>query len=413
MMESESAWGVVFEQYITAGLAYSLQQVGTGDSLPEEVRAQACHLLSFALRAPQSWPATRELLLALDPPMQRAGYREQWLGYLQGGLACAEGIGDQSAAARLHQATGELLRHLGQYGSAETHFAQALAQAEAMGYTLQAAAVKVDLGNLALLREQWEAALRWCQEALDAAPAPHRVGARALFVMAGVHAARLEDAAADSLYRQSEAVWQVLGNRRWVALCRQNQARLAARRGDHESARSLYQAAYATFESLDIPYNQAIVKMNWGIVEYTDGNLGAALALYQEAETIFRRLNDRRHLAMTCNNIGLLYRDKRQWQEAEAYYVESIQLWRQLGATLARISVEIALGNVWLERGNPEQALPYFQQLLSELRQTERNAEHRRLYTELQDYTAQAVAQCGLDERGSSSNPAGRSSAVT
>jgi tetratricopeptide (TPR) repeat protein len=383
----------IFEQYIAAGLAWCWQQVQAGgDHLPEEARNQACHLLSLALRLPQCWPAARDLLLALDPLMQRAGYREPWLVYLQTGLACAERAGDWPAAAQLRLAGGELLRHLGQYDTASLYFEQALAAAQTAGDPLQVAAAKVGLGNLALLREEWENALRWCREVLDAVPAPHRVRARALFVAAGVQAARHESAEADSLYRQSEAVWDTLGNRRWVALCRQNQARLAAQRGDATAARSLYGAAHATFASLDIPYSLAVVKMNWGIVEHTTGNQPAALTLYQEAETIFRLLKDSRYLAMICNNIGLLYRQDRQWQPAEAYYVESIHLWRQLGVTLARISVQIDLGKVWLDSGDPARALTCFRQLAAELRQTERDAEHRRLYAELQEYTTQALA---------------------
>lgn len=412
-MVNDSTASALFEQYIAAGLAYSLLEVqANGDHLPEHVRIQACHLLSFALRVPPCWPAARSLLLALDPPMQSAGYREPWLGYLLKGLACAEQAGDWPSAAQLHLAAGELQRHLGHYGVAEAHFHAALALSQAAGDLLPAAAAQVGLANLALLREEWDVALGLCQDVLGHVSAAHAVRARALFVAAGVHASCHQDDEAERLYRQAEAVWETVDSPRWVALCRQNQARMAARRGEHGAARSLYRGAHAIFNSLGVPHSLAVVQMNWGIVEYMDGDLPAALALYQEAEAIFRRLQDRRYLAMICNNIGLLYRHAIQWQAAEAYYAESIHLWRELGATLARISVEIDLGKLWLDCGEAQQALRCFRQLLAELHQTERDAEHRRLYAELQDYTAQALAQGGLDERPHSPNPRERSPAV-
>jgi tetratricopeptide (TPR) repeat protein len=95
---------------------------------------------------------------------------------------------------------------------------------------------------------------------------------------------------------------------------------------------------------------------------------------------------------MVCNNIALAYRSGGQWQEAEVYYAESIELWRVLGAVLARLSVELGLGKLWLDRGEPQEALAIFQQVSAALRSTPRSAEHRRLYAELKEYSAAALA---------------------
>lgn len=391
--QDQTPYGALFARYLEAGLQHSLEMVAADPhKVSEEMREQAWHLLSFALRSPTAWPATASLLLALSPKMLQAGYREQWLAYLEQGLACSRAAEDAQTAAALQLEIGELLRHLGQLPAAEACFQEALATFSAAGDTVQAAAAKVCLANLAKLREDWPLALTLCQEVIEQAPGIHYVGARALFVAADAHAAQQEDAQARDLYRASMSQWEALDERRWQALCGQNLAWLAARQGDAQSARSCYRTALDHFAALNARHGQAIVNLDWGITEYLEGNYAEALIHYQAAEITFRQLSDVRCLAMVCNNIGLLYLDRGEWWEAEPYYRESIRLWRELGAVLARISVEIGLARLWARRGDHRQALDGYNRLQAELARTERTPEHRRLYAEICDYRSQTLS---------------------
>jgi tetratricopeptide (TPR) repeat protein len=388
-----TTYGALFARYLAEGLRHSLARVQEDPhKTPDEVRVQAWHLLSFALRVPGAWSITADLLLALSPKMLQAGYREQWLAYLEEGLVYSRAAGDVSTAAALQLEIGELLRHLGRLDAAEACFREAQAVFLAAADALQAAVAQVCLANLAFLREQWAEALSLCEEVLAAVPQTHYVRARALFVAAHVRTSLLEYQAADDLYGSAQRAWEILRQRQWAVLCRQNRAWLAAQRNELELARRLYAEALADFRALNVLHSQGVVYLDWGVTEYCAGNFTAALDLYLKAEKIFRDLDDVRCLAMTCNNIGLLYRDQKQWELAEPHYIESVRLWRLLGATLARISVEIGWARLVWERGNTECALETYARLLEELSHTERNAEHRRLYAELRKYREQAFA---------------------
>ncbi len=398
-MVEEPSYYSLFEQYIAAGMEHSLQSVEADRyRVPEEVRVQAWHLLSFALRTPRAWPVTANLLLALSPKMQQAGFREQWLAYLEQGLLCSYAAGDHQSTAALQVEIGELLRHLGRLAEAKDYFGQALHTFESAGNLLQSAAAKVCLANLAILQEEWSLALEMCNEVLETVLEPHFVRARALFVAADASTYFHEDTEAEQLYSQSQTMWEVLGEPRWAALSLQNRAWLAGKRGDFALARSFYSQVLATFIELEALHGQAIVQMDLGIIEYFDNNFQAALILYQEAERIFRRLNDVRYLAMVCSNIALVFRSSQRWDEAETYYAESVRLLRELGGVLARINTDIGRGKLWLDRGNATKALAHFEQLLVELQQTESNAEHQRLYQEICEYRQQAVAKLALQD---------------
>ena len=99
-----------FINYIIAGVKESLARVEAAEyAVPEIDRQQAWHLLSFALKVEEAWPVTRELLLALAPKMELAGFREEWIPYLEQGLSVCESLGNQTTQSIV----AELSLHLG------------------------------------------------------------------------------------------------------------------------------------------------------------------------------------------------------------------------------------------------------------------------------------------------------------
>jgi tetratricopeptide (TPR) repeat protein len=392
--QDPAAYGALFARYLEAGLQRSLAQVAEDPhKVADAVRSQAWHLLSFALRSPAAWPLAADLLLALSPKMVQAGYREQWLAYLEQGLACSREAGDTQIAAALQLEIGEVLRHLGRLAPAEACFQDALATFTAAGDTVQAAAAQVCLANLLVLQEKWTQALALCDQALAAVPEVHPVRARALFVAADACTYLHNNSQAERLFEQSQSLWLQLKETRWAALSLQNMAWLASKRGDIVSARALSHRALDAFVSVNALHSQAVALMDLGIIEYVAGNYAIALVKLQRSEQIFQQLYDIRYLAMVYSNIGLTYRAVHQWNAAEEYYARSVRLLCELGGTLARINIDIARGKLWLERGEASKAITHFQQLLIELRSTERNAEHDRLYQELCEYRALATRQ--------------------
>ena len=255
----------LFEQYVAAGVVQSLDTVRRDrQRVSEEVRVQAWHLLSFALRTPRAWPVTATLLLELSPKMQQAGYREQWLAYLEAGLVYSSNAGDALRTAALELEVGELQRHLGRLDAAQTCFDAARHTFAAAGDIVQTGAAKVCLANLAYLRERWPLALDLCGEVLAAILDLHFVRARALFVAANTHNSLHEEEEAERLFIESQAAWEELGEPQWAALCLQNRAWLASRRGENHLARTLCAEALATFVDLGALHSQAVVHQDLG-----------------------------------------------------------------------------------------------------------------------------------------------------
>ena len=323
----------LFEQYVAAGVVQSLDTVRRDrQRVSEEVRVQAWHLLSFALRTPRAWPVTATLLLELSPKMQQAGYREQWLAYLEAGLVYSSNAGDALRTAALELEVGELQRHLGRLDAAQTCFDAARHTFAAAGDIVQTGAAKVCLANLAYLRERWPLALDLCGEVLAAILDLHFVRARALFVAANTHNSLHEEEEAERLFIESQAAWEELGEPQWAALCLQNRAWLASRRGEnHLARRSAPRRSPPLWTLVRSTARPSYIRI-WGIIDYLDGDMQAALLHYQEAEKIFRRLGDVLYVAMMCNNMGLVYRAEQKWDEAEACYAESVRIYRELGA---------------------------------------------------------------------------------
>src|SRR5688500_9925781 len=77
----------LFRAYVLRGLQHVLACVrATADLLADDVREEALHTLSFALRLDDAWPLVRDLLLAMAPKLEQVGYRDDWILYLVKGV---------------------------------------------------------------------------------------------------------------------------------------------------------------------------------------------------------------------------------------------------------------------------------------------------------------------------------------
>jgi tetratricopeptide (TPR) repeat protein len=329
-IQTEDRYATIFENYIGSGLVVSLARVHAAQTgVMEADRQQAWHLLSYALQAPATWPGARDLLLALAPKMQMAGFRHDWLAYLEQGLVAGRAAGDSQAEAALNLEIGELRRHLGQYAEAEVHFTAALGLAQQSGDRAGEAAALVclaNLANLAYLTQRLDEAMRLADATLALVVPEDVVGGRAFFVKGLVHDSRRHFEEAETSFRQSQAIWALANDKRWVALCQQNLAHLAQERMQFDEALEAYGQAALLLDEIGDQQSIAIVAMNQGIVHFLSAEYGNALALYRRTEAIHRQYYDLRGLAMVCNNIALVLRETRDWPNAESYYQQSVEL---------------------------------------------------------------------------------------
>ena len=84
----------MFYRYIMRSAEYILACVQQETSrLSIDEQELGMHTLNFTLKLPEAWPVTRNLLLAMAPKMEQAGYRDEWMVYLESGIEQSQKVG--------------------------------------------------------------------------------------------------------------------------------------------------------------------------------------------------------------------------------------------------------------------------------------------------------------------------------
>ena len=97
-----NGYSMVFREYVRRSVRRALAEARAAEGgLPAEQREQALQTLTFALDATDGWPEARDLLVALAPKLDRAGWREEVVPYLLRGIAVSESTGDDLGLAEL------------------------------------------------------------------------------------------------------------------------------------------------------------------------------------------------------------------------------------------------------------------------------------------------------------------------
>jgi len=101
----------LFQQYVVRSVALAHATITAGaPHFLAEARERALHTLRFALTLDAAWPGARDLLLLLAPKMEMSGHRDDWISYLERGVAFSQEQDDHRAEAELRLYVGELLR---------------------------------------------------------------------------------------------------------------------------------------------------------------------------------------------------------------------------------------------------------------------------------------------------------------
>lgn len=358
----------LFTNYISAGVQASLDRVRAAEyTVPEADRQQAWHILSFALDAPTAWQVTRELLLALAPKMEQAGFREEWIPYLEKGLHCAQNIGDRQAAAECELQIGLLHRLLNRFDEASRwtiasveHFA---AQEDSNG---QARALN-ELAWLEHLQHHYQAASQHIEQALDllAEGDPERAMSYRVKGMVTFHQGNLQEAA--TYHRQAFELFEQQKELRRVAWSLQNLAIALHWQNKFEVAFECYRKAAAILTEINDISNWGIVQMNFGGAYYYFGNAAEAVKHLVNAETIANQLHDKLQLARVHTHLGLAHLALNDYSKSEKAFILSINEYNALGDHGWRLNAMDGLAMTYLASKQYTQAMTVLQQALAAL----------------------------------------------
>ncbi|MEZ4861699.1 MAG: tetratricopeptide repeat protein [Caldilineaceae bacterium] len=364
----------LFHDYVVASTTYLVGKVQTTPSLlAAGDRRQALHTLSYALRLPPAWPAARTLLLDMAPKMERAGYRMEWLPYLQQGVQQCRQQEDTVTEAELALQIGYTLFLQGNYAEAHTWFAQSFHCFQQVHHPIGQGTALNRMAMVAQRQRDFPAAKRLVAQALPLlGNASER--ANSYTVLGEIALEAREWTHAEHYFRQALQIWEEDHDQRRTAWGLRNLGVSLLEQADHAGAVACYQQAIALLEQEGDRVNLATIQMNLGVIYSRTGRMQEALPLFATAAQIFRVNQDRPYLASVYTNQAIAYRRLEQWQLAEQSCRAAIELWEKLGDEMNLVNVKDELGLIRLGQHCVEGAIVIFTEALEQVQRMKKPA---------------------------------------
>lgn len=127
-------------------------------------------------------------------------------------------------------------------------------------------------------------------------------------------------------YQEELAIWKQFGQKRGVAVCLNEMAKVQALMGDNKEALPNFQQALDTRRDIGDKAGLGDTLIDFGNFYADQGNHDLALKMYKEGLQIERDIGNESLQSICLNNIGAVYFEKGQYEDARTYYQESLQL---------------------------------------------------------------------------------------
>ncbi len=391
-----------FQQLLTRSALVARRYIEAEAATPisDAARERAQNVLSYTLKAAEAWPATRDLLLALAPRMELAGYRTEWLPFLEDGVAQSQRLGDQTAEAALQLHCGYLYRLISNYAQAQNCLRASVTYYAALGDTEGQARALNQLAYLAWQQHQYAEAEHLAHEAINIVDDMALEKAVSLSALGLVAHNRGRYTEAEAHHFDALLIRTDHRVDKEIAWSLQNLGIAAGAQGKYAIAIEYYERALTLLNTVHDPAHSAIIQMNLGVAYYHQSNYSQALEILTAAEQSLHRVSDEYNLAKLLTTKGLCYLAQYQWEFAEQAFQASTDLFQQLGDLSWYLNAYDGLGISYLEQEQFEQALAIFQTIVTQLPKIEGTPAYTYLTTTLATQIAQAEAK--QVERGKS-----------
>jgi len=381
----------LFRQYITNSLEVTLAAIPRdGALLSAEIRDRALHVLSFALKQPDFWPCTRDLLLLLAPKLEQAGHREDWLPYLTAGLKQSLALGDVQTEAELGLQVGRLHYLCSQFVEAEAQLNRSLTLFTARGDRHGQARSHNELAWLDFLQHRYTDATRHAEQALALLDTEALERAMSYRVQGMIAFDQMRWTEAEALHRQALRLFEKQRDQRKIAGSIQNLATALRAQKRFTEAIEYYQQAVKMLDQLVDTHSLGIVQMNLGSIYYYLNQASDAIVSYKHAEMIFTRLHDKLGMAKVNTGLGLGYLGVKGYKEAENAFLRSIRLFAELHDDSLRLNATDGLVMTYLASGQYEQASQVAEQALQELPKISNAPNYAYLFESLTQHLGEA-----------------------
>lgn len=316
-------------------------------------QARLLFALANALRLPAAWSQTLPLLAALAPRMEQAGLREDWLAYLQRGMACCDISGDRQTAAQLALERGILLERLGRLGEAQASLDDAAARFAALGERRWQAKAHNRLAYVLRGRRAAAAAARHIAQAqalLEPAD-PELFYCRLVWGMLAIDAH--DWPAAEQHLQCCVQGWRTADDQRPYGMSLINLAAMYIATRRYDESAELLRTAVDVLAAVGDTANQALVHLNLGVIHLILHRCEEAVAELLIAEAVYRPLQDQQRLALVYSNLGLAYAELGRRQEAEQHFEAAIHRFAMLEDHPSLVDTLIDCARLYLQCGQP------------------------------------------------------------
>lgn len=359
---------ILFTNYIIAGVEASLARVRAATYVvPEADRQQAWQILSFALKVDEAWPVTRELLLELAPKMEMAGFREEWIPYLEKGIQCAQLIDDGMAVAECKLQIGILYRLQSRFEQARQWLVEAISHFIENGNIYGEAGALNELAWLDHLIHHYQSATETVNKALSLLTEYDHEIAMSYRIqgMIAFHNGELHDAT--DYHRKALKIFKQAQEQRGIAWSLQNLALALQWQNKFETAFDCYKEAIVNLIELGDVSNLGIAQMNLGSAYYQSENSLEAIKFFIKAKTIADKLNDQLQLARIHTHLGLAYLALELYAEAENAFRLSVDYYSRLEDYSWKLNAMDGLALTYLKSQRYEKAIVVLQQAIKSL----------------------------------------------
>ena len=345
---------------------------------------QAWHVLDYGLQKSEAWPTTRELLLELAPKMEQAGFRDEWIPYLERGKESSKLIDDQVTEI-------EICVHAGYLYYLQSNFEKADEWLN-LGLKLHNLTNASDnllakiLNRLAFVAHRQQKiqiaqSLIYRVFSLNISNASEL--ANSYYILGAIELGNRNLLDAERNHKKSLELWREHREKRKIAWGLRNLGPVLYERGMVREAVEHFQEAIAILEEIQDSHNLAVAQMNLGIVYTLSDNHQEAINLFLQAESIFVETESRLYLAKVYHNQGMVLRKVAKWKQSEKAYQKSLDLWKQLGDKPSEINTIDGLGMVLMGQGLYKDAIKLFCKALAELAKLKFHTSHDFLQNEL------------------------------
>ena len=380
-----------YPEFFRNGIILAIQHVLDQLQIPNvmlstDERAQALHLLSYSLNLSQAWSVTRALLLELTPQMDRAGYSDEWIPYLEKGIAQSRIIQDSATEAQLNLQLGLAFQRKGELNKASGCYQSCISQFSNLDDSHNQATALNRLAYIARMQRRHTHAIQHVEAALDLLASEAIERELSYFVLGTIayDQSQWEDAA--RYFEQSLEIWEQQGNNRMMAIRLGNLGSALRRQQKFEHAIDCYQRSLALLEEIQDRQHYAVMTMNLGNIYNDAEEPQKALDLYTSISPMLREAKDEIHLAMLETNIGIANRKLGRWKEAQASLITSQERWQRIGNIKSAVNTGDELGLTYLEQGYYAKALKTFKYALNQLKQLQDDPEYPLLLKTLTEH---------------------------